>query len=89
MTPFFKKARQPIPQNRTLTHELPPMIAGLYGNKTNVVEIDKGLDHFAEKFLTKLVAKYQENELKKLEMEDTEFTEFERKRDSSCAEGRC
>ena len=90
LTPFFKKARQPIPQNRTLTSaELPPMIAKLYGNKTNVVEFDKALDFFSKKFMEKLVAKYEEHEQKKYELEDVEFAKFERKRDASCPEGRC
>ena len=89
LTPFFKKARQPIPQNRTLTSELPPLISNLYGNKTNVMEIDKAADYFSKKFLNQLVAKYEENELKKQELEDVEFAEFEKKRDNSCPEGRC
>ena len=65
------------------------MIANFYGNKTNVVEFDKALDHFSKKFLEKIVAKYEENELKKLELDEVEFAEFERKRDASCPEGRC
>jgi len=65
------------------------MIANLYGNKTNVVELDKAHDHFSKKFLEKIVAKYEENELKKQELEDAEFAEFERKREVSCPDGRC
>ena len=65
LTPFFKKTRQPIPQNPTLTSEFPRFIANLYSNKTNVVEFDKALDYFSKKFMDKLVAKYEENELKK------------------------
>ena len=65
------------------------MIANLYGNKTNVVEFDKALDHFSKRFLGKLVAKYEENEIKRQELEDVEFAEFERKREASCPDGRC
>ena len=89
MTPFFKKLHQPIPQKTKLASELPTTISNKYGNKTNVVELDKAIDYFSKRFLDKLSAKYQETELKMRHLEDAEFAEFERKRDTSCPEGRC
>jgi Ran GTPase-activating protein (RanGAP) involved in mRNA processing and transport len=68
---------------------MPSLIANKYGNKTNVVELDKAIDYFSKRFMEKLAKKYQENEVKMKDSEDIEFKEFERKRDGSCKQGRC
>jgi hypothetical protein len=89
LTPYFSKAKPSTPTNKNLTSELPPMIANVYGNKTNVVELDKAVDYFADRFLNKLINKLEENDLLRREVEDADFAEFERKRDVSCDDGRC
>ena len=45
----------------------------IYGNKTNVVELDKAIDYFSKRFLHKLASKYQETDLKMKHIEDIEF----------------
>ena len=73
LSPFFKKIRQPIPQKTSLASELPSTIPNVYGNKANVVELEKAIDYFSKRFMEKLAAKYQETDLKMKHIEDLEF----------------